>query len=125
MYYTYDGNYSVTGLVKTDGSVYERYAYDAYGAVAVLEADFSADPDNTPDGDFGYGGAAPYGRNEILYCGYRLDPESGLCHVRHRYYHPRLGSSVRSTRRVYGLPAGFSVITGSAGVVIIAGLRNR
>jgi hypothetical protein len=92
--------------------------------VGVLEADFSADPDNIPDGTSQYP-YAPYGRNEILYCGYRHDPESGMYHVRHRYYHPRLGSSVRSTRRVYGLPAGFSVITGSAGVVIIAGLRNR
>jgi len=90
LYYTYDGNYSVTALVKTDGSVYERYAYDPYGALGVLEADFSADPDNIPDGDNGYGGP-PYGRNEILYCGYRHDPESGMYHVRHRYYHPALG----------------------------------
>jgi len=88
LYYTYDGNYNVTGLVKTDGTVFERYAYDAYGAVAVLEADFSADPDNIPDG--GYSGA-PYGSNEILYCGYRHDPESGMYCVRFRYYHPALG----------------------------------
>jgi RHS repeat-associated protein len=30
-------------------------------------------------------------RNEILYCGYRFDPETGLYHVRHRHYHPTLG----------------------------------
>jgi hypothetical protein len=29
--------------------------------------------------------------NEILYCGYRFDPETGLYHVRARYYQPTLG----------------------------------
>lgn len=30
-------------------------------------------------------------KNEILYCGYRYDPETGLYHVRNRMYHPTLG----------------------------------
>jgi RHS repeat-associated protein len=92
LYYTYDGNFNVTALVKTDGTVFERYAYDAYGAVTVLEPDFSADPDNIPDG---------YGQNEILYCGYRHDPESGLYCVRHRYYHPRVGRWISRDPQVY------------------------
>ena len=29
--------------------------------------------------------------NDIRYCGYRFDNESGLYHVRHRYLHPTLG----------------------------------
>ena len=29
--------------------------------------------------------------NELLYCGYRRDVETGLYHVRHRYYHPTMG----------------------------------
>ena len=30
-------------------------------------------------------------RNEVLFAGYRLDPESGLYQVRNRHYHPTLG----------------------------------
>ena len=40
LYYTYDGNFNVTGLVDTAGTVRERYAYDAYGAPRVLEAEW-------------------------------------------------------------------------------------
>ena len=29
--------------------------------------------------------------NEVLYCGYRWDPETGLYDVRYRPYHPTLG----------------------------------
>jgi len=31
-------------------------------------------------------------KNEILYCGYRFDVETGFYHVRNRMYHPTLGS---------------------------------
>ena len=31
------------------------------------------------------------GTTEILYCGYRYDPETGLYHVRNRMYQPLLG----------------------------------
>jgi len=34
-------------------------------------------------------------QNEILYCGYRWDPESGLYQVRNRYYHLSLGNWMR------------------------------
>ena len=66
--------------VATGGDVVERYMYDAYGKVTVLDADWSADADNASD----------YG-NEILFAGYRHDPETGLYHVRLRPYHPTLG----------------------------------
>jgi RHS repeat-associated protein len=35
--------------------------------------------------------AASLVANEILFCGYRYDPETGLYHVRNRMYHPMLG----------------------------------
>ena len=63
--------------------------YDPYGRLRVLNgeadadggvSDFSADADNTSDWD-----------NEILFCGYRRDAETGLYHVRFRYYHASLG----------------------------------
>jgi len=51
--------------------------------------DFFADANNTTDWD-----------NEILYCGYRLDAETGLYHIRFRMYHPTLGR--RAQRDVLG-----------------------
>jgi len=67
LYYTYDGNFNVTALVKPDGTVAERYTYDPYGQVTFKAADWS--------------NAASQAKsaydNEILYCGYRFDPESG------------------------------------------------
>jgi RHS repeat-associated protein len=80
LYCTTDANMNVTALVNTSGTVVERYVYDPYGKVSVLNPDWSDDEDG--DSDFG---------NEILYCGYRFDPETGLYHVRHRYLHPTLG----------------------------------
>jgi len=53
------------------------------------------DPDTTagdPDEQWGEDadGASDVA-NEILFCGYRFDPETSLYHVRHRMYHPTLG----------------------------------
>ena len=73
-------NMNVTALIEPDGDVIERYLYDPYGRVTVLDTDFSADADNKSDYD-----------NQILYCGYRFDPETGLYHVRNRMHHPTLG----------------------------------
>ncbi len=80
LYYTQDGNFNVTALVNPAGQVVERYSYDAYGQVTVLDGDWSVDADGLSDVD-----------NRILYCGYRFDSETGLYHVRHRYLHPTLG----------------------------------
>ena len=58
----------------------ERYACDPYGAVTIWnEARTSTIA------------WANSKQNEILFCGYRFDPESGLYHVRRRVYHPTLG----------------------------------
>jgi RHS repeat-associated protein len=73
--------------VGPDGTVVERYAYDPYGQVIVLNG--AADPDGqewTPDP-----GNASDVSSEVLYAGYRFDPETGLYQVRHRSYHPTLG----------------------------------
>jgi RHS repeat-associated protein len=86
LYYTYDAQFNVTALVGTDGVVKERYAYDPYGKVTVLNGASDGDGNewtvDTNGSDYD---------NQILYCGYRYDPESGLYHVRYRYYHPTLG----------------------------------
>ena len=79
LYYCNDANMNVTALVNTSGDVVERYLYDPYGKVTITDANWSVIT------------WANSKKNEILYCGYRLDPESGLYHVRHRSYHPTLG----------------------------------
>jgi RHS repeat-associated protein len=81
LYYLHDANFNVTGLVdKAETAVVERYMYEPYGDMKVLDADWGEDANNTSDFD-----------NEVLYAGYRRDAESALYHVRHRYYHPTLG----------------------------------
>ncbi len=86
LYYTQDANCNVTALVNTSGGVVERYTYDAYGKVTFRQNDWSLQAvQGSPDG-----AASPYD-NQILYAGYRFDPESGLYHVRNRPYHPTLG----------------------------------
>ena len=79
LYYCNDANMNVTALVSTSGAVVERYLYDPYGKVSVCDGVWSAVT------------WANSKQNEVLFCGYRFDPESGLYHVRHRHYHPTLG----------------------------------
>jgi len=71
LYYTTDANMNVTALLDTAGDAVERYLYDPYGKVTVLDADWSVDADGESDYD-----------NAILYCGYFFDSETGLYHVR-------------------------------------------
>ena len=79
LYVCNDANMNVTALVNTSGTAVERYVYDPYGEATCLDLDWLNGQSTSRVG------------NEILYCGYRFDPETGLDHVRHRYYHPTLG----------------------------------
>jgi RHS repeat-associated protein len=79
VYYLTDGNFNVTALAGTDGAILERYAYDAYGRPRVYDPDWSPRI---------YGSSYA---NAILFCGYFRDAETGMYHVRNRYYHPGLG----------------------------------
>jgi RHS repeat-associated protein len=72
---------NVTALVSASGTVAERYVYDAYGKATVYDDDWST----TVAWDDSV-------KNEVRYGGYRFDAETGLYNVRHRYYHPTLGS---------------------------------
>ncbi|MBM4018397.1 MAG: hypothetical protein FJ288_08755 [Planctomycetes bacterium] len=80
LYFCNDANMNVTALVdgtagrQTEGEVVERVVYDPYGKPKFCDASWA----NTAD-------SSAYA-NEILYCGYRFDPETGLYHVRHRHY---------------------------------------
>jgi len=101
-YFTNNGNFNTTALIDANsGGVVERYLYDPYGKVTVLNgasgaekdpnvAEWSPDADNKSDWD-----------NEILFCGYWYDPETGLYHVRERYYDPITGTWKTRDRILY------------------------
>ncbi|MDZ4817401.1 MAG: RHS repeat-associated core domain-containing protein [Planctomycetota bacterium] len=81
--FTHDANFSVTAVTGNTGTVLERYQYDPYGRLTVLEPNFTDDGDNTSDIS-----------NGTTYPGRRLDGEIGLMHYRARYYHPTMGRFV-------------------------------
>jgi RHS repeat-associated protein len=89
LYYANDANMNVTALLATDGTPLERYAYDPYGKVTIYDDDWS-ETRSTSSYD-----------NNILFCGYYHDWETGLYHVRNRYYHPQVGWITRD-------PAGYA-----------------
>ncbi len=78
-FYAHDHLYSPVALLWSGGAI-ERYEYDAYGKVKILNADFTADADNTSD----------YG-NPYLFTARRYDTETGMYYYRARYYHPEIG----------------------------------
>ncbi len=79
LYYCNDANMNVTALVDTSGGVVERYQYTPYGQVTVCNSAWNVRPNGSAYG------------NEIQYCGYRLDPETGADSVRYRVFWPPLG----------------------------------
>ncbi|MFP4434810.1 MAG: RHS repeat-associated core domain-containing protein [Phycisphaerae bacterium] len=92
-----DAQHNVTAMVAENGQVVERYAYDPYGRVLVLNGE--NDPDGaeyTPDAD----GLSDVG-NVILYAGYRFDAATGLYQVRRRYHHPTLGRWINRDPKGY------------------------
>lgn len=86
LYYIVDANFNVTAVVDTSGAVVERYAYDSYGKVTILDGttggqtDWATDADGLSDVD-----------NRILYAGYHFDAETGLYLARNRIHHSTLG----------------------------------
>jgi len=79
LYVMQDANFNVTALVDISGSVVERYVYDAFGAVTVLDASWAIQSG---------------GSNYVwvyLHQGGRFDSVSGLYNFRNRDYSPTLG----------------------------------
>jgi len=80
LYYTNDANMNVTSLIDpSTQAVVERYSYDPYGKLTVYDASWTTRANGTAYD------------NEVLYCGYRRDYETGLDHVRIRPYHCTMG----------------------------------
>jgi len=107
LYYLNDANMNVTCLVDASGDAVERYVYDPYGRVTFLDGSGNLQENGDVDGI-----ASDYD-NEILYCGYRYDAETGFYHVRHRYLHPTAGRWV--SRDSAGYVDGMSVYEGVRG----------
>ncbi|MCX5653107.1 MAG: RHS repeat-associated core domain-containing protein [Planctomycetota bacterium] len=90
LYYCNDANMNVTALVDaSSGNVAERYMYSPYGQPEIYDDSWTAVS------------WANSKKNEILYCGYRWDPETGMYHVRNREYHPTMGRWVARDRHGY------------------------
>jgi RHS repeat-associated protein len=79
LYAQQDANFNVTALVSTAWAVVERFAYDPYGAAAVLDAAWTARA-----GGSAYAWA-------YRFQGPRFDGVSGLSHARRRDFSPTLG----------------------------------
>jgi RHS repeat-associated protein len=77
LYYTTDANHDVTAVADGAGVVQERYVYDAYGNVTFRDESWALlttggnNSSSTP-------GVSSAFDNQILYCGYRYDPETAV-----------------------------------------------
>ena len=89
-----DGNFNVTALVSSAGAVAERCTYDPYGRATVR------------DGSWTVIAWANSKANEVLFCGYRHEPETGLYHVRNRFHHLTLGRWVQRDPKDQGKAGG-------------------
>jgi RHS repeat-associated protein len=69
----------VTALIDNSGEVVERYVYDPFGSVTVLDAEWN---ERSTGSEYGW---------LYLHQGGRYDVSSGLYHFRYRDYSPTLG----------------------------------
>jgi RHS repeat-associated protein len=79
-YYYQNGLWTTYALADASGNAVERYSYDVYGAVTVLDGSYNALPRNswgTPHSAVG---------NLWLFTGRQLDEEDGLYYYRARYF---------------------------------------
>ena len=78
--------YRTVALTNATGGIVETYDTDAYGNTLIFTGP-GADGIWFTDDDV----QSSYGANEIIFCGYRFDPETELYYVRARTYNPTLG----------------------------------
>lgn len=77
-YYLQDGLGSISEITDADGTVMERYAYDAFGSVKIYEGQGEEISESTVG-------------NPYYFTGRELDRETGLYYYRARYYDATLG----------------------------------
>jgi RHS repeat-associated protein len=93
LYVTHD-QWHVTSVLQPDGTVFERYAYDAFGQSIVLSSDYAVRSKSICSWETRYGA-------------YRFDSESRLYQVRFRYVNPALGAWV--SRDPIGMRGGLNL----------------
>lgn len=79
-YYHQDAHWDPNALSDTNGNVAERYTYDAYGDVAVLDTNYNVQPPNS------WGTPHSLVDNPFLFTGREFDEETGIYNYRARYY---------------------------------------
>ncbi len=84
-----DANWNVTALTNSSGTVVDRYAYDPFGVVTIMNAGWT-----------GIGSSAYAWQH--LHQGGRLDATSGLYHFRNRDYSSMLGKWATRDPILYG-----------------------
>jgi RHS repeat-associated protein len=81
-FYVHDHLYSTAALTDSAGDVIERYEYDAYGNVHIMDGNYNSRSSTLYD-------------NPYTFTGRRLDAldnnRLNIMYYRHRYYHPQLG----------------------------------
>ena len=109
LFFLTDANMNVTALVQGKSGhadvrkVVERYDYTPYGEVTVINGEADADGNDWTDDSVSGDGKSDWS-NSILFAGYRFDRQTGLYHVRSRYYHAPLGvwTGIRGTDTTIG-----------------------
>ena len=93
VYVLQDANYNVTSLTDASGNVIERYVYDPYGTVTVLNANGTVK---------GSGAIANSGYGvTYLFQGGRIDATTGMYHFGARDYSPTFGMWVQQDPSQY------------------------
>ena len=80
-YYHRDRLGNITEITDFEGTVVQRYVYDAFGKVSIFDKDGNA---ITPE-------SANYLKNPFTFTGREYDPETGMYYHRERYRDPESG----------------------------------
>jgi len=86
---------TVEALTDSGGNVVERYMYDAYGQVTVLDGSYNPVTPNI------WGTPHSAVTNRFLYTGREFDEENGLYFFRARYYSPAQGRFIQRDPALY------------------------
>jgi RHS repeat-associated protein len=105
--------FRAVALTNSSGTVVEAYDTDAYGNTLIYTGPGTGGVRFTDDDV-----QSNYGANEIIYCGYRLDPETNLYYVRARTYSPTLGRWIQ--RDPIGYQAGVNLYEYVGGRAVVA-----
>ena len=115
--------YRAVALTNSSGNIVEAYDTDAYAQTIIYTGPGTDDIWFTDDDV-----QSSYGANEIVYCGYRFDPETELYYLPNRTYNAALGRWIQRDPIGYGAgpnllqfvdgsPVGFIDPTGLAGAI--------